>query len=86
MSSVLSSGIAYLPVGDVLDVATEVARLKKDLAQTQSDLAKSQGKLSNENFVKRAPVEIVEQEKQRIEDFTKKIKRIEENVASLSAE
>ena len=86
LSSVLSSGIAYLPVGDVLDVATEVARLKKDLAQTQSDLAKSQGKLSNENFVKRAPVEIVEQEKQRIEDFTKKIKRIEENVASLSAE
>ncbi len=86
LSSVLSSGIAYLPVGDVLDVATEVARLKKDLTQTQSDLAKSQGKLSNENFVKRAPVEIVEQEKQRIEDFTKKIKRIEENVASLSAE
>ncbi len=86
LSSVLSSGIAYLPVGDVLDVATEVARLKKDLAQTQSDLAKSQGKLSNENFVKRAPVEIVEQERQRIEDFTKKIKRIEENVASLSAE
>nr|WP_321503550.1 valine--tRNA ligase [uncultured Dethiosulfovibrio sp.] len=86
LSSVLSSGIAYLPVGDVLDIDGELTRLRKDLAQVQSDLAKSVGKLSNENFVKRAPEDIVLQEKERVEAFEKKIKRIEENITSLSME
>lgn len=86
LSSVLTSGIAYLPVGDVLDIQAELTRLKKDLAQSQGDLAKSLGKLSNENFVKRAPDEIVSQEKERVEAFQKKIKRIEENITSLSME
>ncbi|SMG09248.1 valine--tRNA ligase [Dethiosulfovibrio salsuginis] len=86
LSSVLSSGIAYLPVGDVLDIDGELTRLRKDLAQVQSDLAKSLGKLSNENFVKRAPEDIVLQEKERVESFEKKIKRIEENITSLSME
>ena len=86
LSSVLTSGIAYLPVGDVLDIQAELTRLKKDLAQSQGDLAKSLGKLSNENFVKRAPDEIVSQEKERVDVFQKKIKRIEENITSLSME
>ncbi len=86
LSSVLTSGIAYLPVGDVLDIQAELTRLKKDLAQSQGDLAKSLGKLSNENFVKRAPDDIVSQEKERVEAFQKKIKRIEENITSLSME
>lgn len=86
LSSVLSSGIAYLPVGDVLDIDGELTRLRKDLAQVKSDLAKSLGKLSNENFVKRAPEDIVLQEKERVESFEKKIKRIEENITSLSME
>lgn len=86
LSSVLSSGTAYLPIGDILDVAAEVVRLKKDLAQAQADLAKCLGKLANENFVSRAPEEIVEQEKQRVIDFERKIKRIKENLVSLSME
>ncbi len=86
LSSVLESGTVYLPVGDLLDVKMEISRLKQELSQVQADLSKSLGKLGNDNFVGRAPEEIVKKEKQRVEDFQKRIKRIEENITSLSME
>ncbi|PIE53971.1 MAG: valine--tRNA ligase [Dethiosulfovibrio peptidovorans] len=84
LSTVLDFGIVSLPVGDLLDVDSEIQRLTQERDQVRRDLEKSRGKLSNPNFVERAPADVVEKERQRIDDFERRIRRIEDNVASLS--
>jgi len=49
-----------------IDPAVERDRLQKKLAQVEGDIARAEAKLGNEGFVKRAPVEVVEQERARL--------------------
>ena len=48
-----------------VDFQAELARLDKEIGKVDKDLVALNGKLSNENFVKRAPAELVESEKAR---------------------
>lgn len=54
-----------LPVGDVLDLAAECKRLEKEVGKLESEIAKLEQKLGNADFVARAPVEVVEQQRER---------------------
>jgi len=58
-----------LPLEGVLDVNAEVARLKKEIARCEMEIGKVAGKLSNENFVARAPVEVIEEQRERMASY-----------------
>ena len=60
-----------------VDVAAEAARLDKEIARLQGEIAKAQGKLASESFVARAPAAVVEQERQRVQDFTQTLERVQ---------
>ncbi|HVF18003.1 MAG TPA: valine--tRNA ligase, partial [Steroidobacteraceae bacterium] len=71
--------VVYAPLTSLIDdPEAELARLSKQKAKKRQDLAKCEGKLSNQNFVANAPVEIVQQERARIADFKKDIAQLEE--------
>jgi valyl-tRNA synthetase len=53
-----------------IDAAAECERLGKEAARLENEIAKSHAKLSNANFVERAPAAVVEQEKQRLDRFS----------------
>ena len=55
-----------------VDFQAELARLDKEIGKVDKDLVALNGKLSNENFVKRAPAELVESEKARQADLMDK--------------
>ena len=57
-----------VPMVGLIDAAAEAERLGKQLAKAQKELATAQKKLANENFVRNAPPEVVEQERTRIAD------------------
>ena len=52
-----------------LDLEFEKSRLEKELARLTKEIEKSGHKLQNEEFIKRAPAEVVVQEQARLKDF-----------------
>ena len=67
-----------------IDVAAEKERLGKEATRLSGEIAKANGKLNNENFVSRAPIEVVEQEKVRLVEFTSQLEKIEAQLAKLN--
>jgi valyl-tRNA synthetase len=54
-----------LPVGEVIDLKAEGARLQKEIKKLADEVGKIDAKLGNANFVARAPEEVVEEQRER---------------------
>ncbi len=81
---VLVVGALRLALKVEVDVAAETARLDKEIARLQGEITKAQGKLASESFVARAPAAVVEQERQRVADFSLTLQRVQEQRARLA--
>jgi valyl-tRNA synthetase len=59
-----------VPLEGLVDLGAERARLDKELKRVDGEIAKCRGKLASETFVQNAPAAVVEQERQRLADWT----------------
>ena len=73
----------YIPMGELVDLEAEKARLNKELAAVEKDLAFVNGKLSNENFVAKAPAAVVEAQREQKTRYEEKISMLKESIAKL---
>jgi valyl-tRNA synthetase len=73
----------YVSLAGLIDAAAEVARLQKQLAEKLKHLQAARSKLSNANFVDRAPADVVQQQRDVVADLQNQIKAIEENLRDL---
>jgi len=69
-----------------IDVKAERARLTKDLAAAEKDRNTAKVKIENEGFMAKAPMEVVQEIRQRLADTTADIDRITAALAALPAE
>ncbi len=69
-----------------IDIKAERARLTKDLAAAQKDRNTAKIKIDNEGFMAKAPMEVVQEIRQRLADTTADIERITAALAALPAE
>ncbi|MEO6366292.1 MAG: class I tRNA ligase family protein, partial [Luteimonas sp.] len=60
----------FVPLEGLVDLDAERTRLGKELKRVEGELAKSRGKLASDTFVQNAPAAVVEQERQRLIDWT----------------
>jgi valyl-tRNA synthetase len=67
-----------------IDVAAEKARLSKEVARIEGELAKANAKLANAAFVAKAKPAVIEQERQRIEQFAGTLTRVREQLLRLT--
>lgn len=72
-----------VPLGNMINVEEELAKLQDELKYQQGFLASVMKKLSNESFVSKAPVKVIEMERKKQADAESKIKSIEESIAAL---
>jgi len=68
-----------------VDIAAERERLGKEIARMEAEIAKAEGKLANENFLKRAPDSVVEQEKWRLAGFGATLDKLKEQLHKLKS-
>jgi len=70
--------VAALPLAGIIDFAAEKARLEKEMARVDSDIARIDGKLANADFLRRAPEEVVEGEREKREEAVARRGKINE--------
>ncbi len=73
----------YIPLGDLVDKEEELAKLNKRLSELDSLILSIENKLSNDEFVSKAPDNIVSGEKNKLNDFLIERTKILSNIEVL---
>jgi len=74
----------FLPVEGLIDVEKETDRVKKEIGKISKDLERTQKKLANSDFLERAPEDVVEKEREKFEEFSFQMKKLEDVLSKLS--
>jgi valyl-tRNA synthetase len=70
-----------IPLAGLIDLGAEKLRLEKEIKRLQGELAKSSAKLAN--FGAKTPPAVVEQEKQRVAEFTAQVNGLRDQAGRL---
>ena len=65
-----------VPMDGLIDVAAELARLDREIDKISNETKKLSGKLGNSKFVDNAPAEVVEKERQKLEEFENSLSQL----------
>ncbi len=83
VSIITASARMYIPMAELVDFKAEIARLQKEKAGVEKELAMVNGKLSNENFVAKAPAAVVEGQRQSKARLEEKLALLTESLQNL---
>ena len=72
-----------VPLGNLIDVEVEIARMEAELKHKEGFLQGVMKKLSNEKFVNNAPAAVIELERKKQADAESIIKSLKESIAAL---
>ena len=73
----------YIPLGELVDVEKERARLSAELERIEGEIRRAGGKLANQNFVTKAPKKLVEDERSKLEKYIDIKSKIEKQLQEL---
>ena len=68
--------VVALPLGGIVDLAAERARLDKEIEKVRLEIAKVEAKLGNEDFLARAPDEVIAEHEERREAFQDRLAKL----------
>ncbi|HEV7439320.1 MAG TPA: valine--tRNA ligase [Methylobacterium sp.] len=77
--------VAALPLEGIVDLAAEVARLRKEAAKGEGEIRKIEAKLGNADFIARAPEEVVDEQRERRDAEAARLVKIREALTRLEA-
>ena len=83
-STAIVDGIEIiLPLTGMLDLQKELVRLKKEIENVNYEIERARGKLANKGFVNNAPQNLVEGEKEKLEDYQDKKEKLLDRIEQL---
>ena len=83
VSLVLNTGTVVVPLGGLVDLDQEKRRLSMKREQIATKVEQMSARLSDEDFLAKAPEEVVERERQRLNSMEGRRARIEETLSRL---
>jgi valyl-tRNA synthetase len=82
--SVLADGTEVIvPLGGLVDLTKECGKLRTELEQLETQLAALSKRLSNDAFTSRAPAAVVEGERKKEAEWTKRREQLSNKVKAL---
>ena len=83
VSAVSEAAELFIPLGDLVDVAKETARLTKERDSVQRDIERGEAKLNNPGFMSKAPAQLVEQEREKLAVSRDKLEKLNARIEDL---
>ena len=83
VSAVIPGASIYIPFAELVDLEKELDRLEKEQQRLKKEIARSNGMLNNEKFVSRAPAAKVQEERDKLENYTNMLNQVEERLEQL---
>ncbi|GAG44394.1 unnamed protein product, partial [marine sediment metagenome] len=81
---VLEVAEVILPMAGMVDIEAERERLKKESEVTQAEIARLEARLNDENFISKAPPDVVERERKKLATQRDRLMRLGERLSQLS--
>jgi valyl-tRNA synthetase len=81
-TAVVEGGEIFIPLEGIIDLDAERQRVQKELEHVSSMVDSTEKKLTNENFVARAPKEVVDKEREKLEHFKVTLEKLRKNLAA----
>ncbi len=83
--AVLRSGAElFLPLEGIIDLERERERLSDEIGRLEKQLRSTAGRLANEQFVSKAPAEVVEREREKARSFRDQLERLTQMLNALT--
>jgi valyl-tRNA synthetase len=73
-----------IPLAGLIDKEAELKRLNKEIDKVRKEHDKLSSKLENPNFIEKAPVELVEKEKQRVAELQAALTKLETQAVKIA--
>ena len=83
VSAVTEEAKLFMPMAELIDLDKERARLEKELEKARKNYEGQMRKLSNENFISRAPEAVVQTERERAEKAKALVENLEASLKNL---
>lgn len=83
VSQVCEIGHLFIPLGELVDLEEERARLEKELERVMNEIARAGGKLANPSFVAKAPKKVVDDERAKLDKYLDMKKKIDQQLKDL---
>ena len=73
----------FIPLESLIDLDKEKTRITKETNRLQSLIKGVNAKLGNPNFIERAPEDVVEKERTKLEEMSKSLEKLERILADI---
>lgn len=73
----------FIPLGELVDINSEIERLEKELANVENEIARAGGKLSNNGFLEKAPKALVDAEREKLNKFIDMRDKLKKQLADI---
>ncbi|WP_034671933.1 valine--tRNA ligase [Ectobacillus panaciterrae] len=83
MTAVVTGAELFLPLEGLLNLDEEISRLEKELKKLDAEVERVQKKLGNEGFVKKAPAQVIEEERKKEQDYLEKREAVRARLAEI---
>ncbi|MDE7400566.1 MAG: class I tRNA ligase family protein, partial [Clostridia bacterium] len=83
VAKVTSVGTLYIPLGELVDAEKERERLNNELDRIMNEIRRADGKLNNQGFIAKAPKQLVEAERAKLNTFVEMREKILEQLKNL---
>ena len=85
VSQVCDLGQFFIPLGDMVNLEEEKKRLEKELDRIMDEISRAGGKLANNNFVAKAPKNLVDAEREKLDKYLDMKLKIEKQIQELDS-